>query len=68
MATTYERTGPTYSVGQPIRTFDKENRVFINGEVKEVGDESFTVKWEDLEDETEYEIQKVTLEGDILFE
>lgn len=67
MATFYEKCGPTYSVNMQVRTFDKDKNKFINGTVTEVCDELIVVQWEDLNEDTEYEIQKITLEGDILF-
>lgn len=66
MTYTEKKTLPL-GVGDDVKHFDDGKdghpKKWVNGVVKEVGDESFTVQWEDLEDETEYEWQKVSIEG-----
>lgn len=66
--TTYEKTGPLYSVGESIKTFDKTKEQWINGEITEVGDESIQVQWNDLEDPTDYNKSDVSRTGDVFFE
>lgn len=62
------KTGPTYSVEQRIRTKDEQTKEWVWGTVKEVGDETILVKWDDIKDPTEYNISEVELQGDIFFE
>lgn len=66
--TTYEKTGPTYSVGQELRTRDEETKKWIKGVVEEVSEGTVMIKWEDLSEPIEYRIDQVELQGDIFFD
>ena len=70
MATNYNdsKTGAKYSVGQSLRIYDEDYKKFVNGEVEEVGEETISIKWEDLTEPTEYRIDSVTLKGDLFSE
>lgn len=67
MATVTERKMLPLGVGDEVTTYDDGTdghpEKTVNGKVLEVGEESFLVQWDDLEDPTEYEWQKVTIEG-----
>ncbi len=63
-----DKKGPKYEVGQPVRTYDEDEEKMINGEITEVGDETIVIKWEDLHDSTEYEISKISFDGNKLID
>lgn len=55
------KTGQKYEVGMPVKIYDSEEGKIINGIITEVGDETICIQWEDLKDDTEYEISQITL-------
>lgn len=59
-------------VGDDVRSYDDGSdghpEKWVTGKVIEAGDHSFIVQWDDLEDETYYEWQEVTVEGNIILE
>lgn len=63
-----DKTGAIYATGQPIWTVDEKTDSKVWGEVTEVGEETITVQWRDLEDPIEYERQKVELVGEQFYE
>lgn len=70
-----DKTGPLLRVGQPvvyIEPNEERNFLFdvtlVNGKVTEVGDESFEVQWEDLENPTEYLFEDVDINSDQIIE
>lgn len=54
-------------VGDNVTHFDDgtdgRSIKWVDGVVTEIGDETFVVQWEDLKEETEYEWQKVSIQG-----
>ncbi len=72
MATFYEKTPLKLGVGEEVTHYDDGTdghpEKMVTGKVTEVGDESFEVQWEDLEDPTEYEWAHVTIKGMQIFE
>lgn len=67
MATFTEKKEHSLGVGDDVKHFDNGKdghpRKWVEGKVTEVGDDGFTVQWEDLKDETLYEWGKVTIQG-----
>jgi hypothetical protein len=63
-----DKKGPKFEVGQHIKTYDADEEKVVNGIVTEVGDETITVQWDDLTDDTEYEIAKISMKGEFLYE
>lgn len=63
-----DKKGPKYEVGQHVRTYDEDDEKMVNGVITEVGDETIEIKWEDLIDPTEYEISKITFDGNKLID
>lgn len=54
-----EKKTPQFGVNDEVYVLDTEiydNPTWVHGVVTEVGDESLQVKWDDLEDPTDYEI------------
>lgn len=45
-----------YAVGEEWMTCDETTNEWVLGEILEVGDETILIKWEDLNEETEYQI------------
>ncbi len=75
MATFYEKKPLSLGVGEEVKHYDDGKdgypEKWVNGIVQEVGDECFTVLWDDFKElgwETEYEWNKVTIEGNRIFE
>jgi len=70
MATDFNdsKKGPKYEIGQHVRTYDEDDEKMVNGVITEVGDETIEVKWEDLLEPCEYEISKITFDGNKLIE
>ena len=70
MATDFNdsKKGPKYEIGQHVRTYDEDEEKMVNGVITEVGDETIEVKWEDLQESCEYEINKITFDGNKLIE
>lgn len=66
--TTYEKIGPTFSVGQSTTTYDIESEKWVNGIVEEVGDETILIKWEDLENPIEYRLDSISMNGDVFYD
>lgn len=71
--TTYEKKPLPLGIGDEVKTFDDGTdgypEKWVNGTVTEIGDESFSVLWDDFKEkgwETEYEWAKVTIEGGVL--
>lgn len=66
MTLTEKKTLPL-GIGDTVTHYDDGKdghpEKWVNGVVTEIGDESFVVQWEDLEDPTEYEWQKVEIKG-----
>jgi hypothetical protein len=62
------KKGPKYEVGQKVRIYDEDDAKMVNGIITEVGDETIEIKWEDLSEPTEYEISKITFDGNKLIE
>lgn len=71
MTHTEQKTLPL-GVGDDVKYYDDGTdghpMKWVNGTVISAGSEGFTVKWEDLEWETEYEWARVVIEGTQLFE
>lgn len=60
------KKGPKYEAGQHIKTYDADEEKVVNGVITEVGDETIVVKWEDLREDTEYEIADIVMKGEFL--
>lgn len=59
-------------VGDDVKHYDDGKdghpKKLATGKVIEIGEFTFLVKWDDMEDETEYEWHKVTIEGSRIIE
>lgn len=62
------KKGPKYEAGMAVRIYDEDDEKTVNGVITEVGDETIKIKWEDLHDPTEYEISKISLDGNKIIE
>lgn len=71
MTYTEKKTLPL-GLGDDVKHYDNGKdghpEKWVDGTVTEIGDEGFVVQWEDLEDPTEYEWHKVTIEGNQISE
>lgn len=68
---TIDPLGPKFEVGQQVRTWDDNDhrKGYASGEVIGTGSEGIIVKWDDLEDETYYDFDKIDiLENDLIIE
>lgn len=61
-----------FGVGDDVSHYDDglhgHPKKMAYGKVIEIGEHTFLVKWDDLPEETEYEWQKVTIEGNQIIE
>ena len=59
-------------IGDEVKTYDDGTdghpAKWVNGIVTEVGDESFVIQWGDLTEDTEYEWQKVSIVGNLIYD
>lgn len=71
MTYTEQKTLPL-GVGDDVKHYDNGKdghpEKWATGTVTEAGDHSFVIQWDDMEDPTEYEWQKVTIEGNQISE
>lgn len=62
-----DKMGPKVEKGQSVYTLDSKG--LIHGKVTGVADEGFNVRWDDLDEETQYDFPDVTfLWGDFILE
>lgn len=62
------KKGPKYEVGMLVRIYDETDEKMVNGKITEVGEETIEIKWEDLLEAIEYEISKISLDGNKIIE
>lgn len=69
--TQYEKT-VKLGVGDEVTHFDNGNNghpvKWVNGKVTEIGEETFVVQWEDLNEPTEYWFSEVEINGNQIFD
>ncbi len=52
--THYEKPPFKYAIGEEVQIWDNDTNKLVIGNITEMGDETFVVQWEDLQDDTEY--------------
>jgi hypothetical protein len=72
MATFTEKKNHSLGVGDDVKHYDDGRDghpiKWVEGKVTQVGEETFTVQWEDLPEDSEYYWSKVTIRGNEIIE